>query len=124
MTAEGRIPRRRWRFYETPSGARPVAEFIDGLTDSDAARVLAAMNEVRQLGLIAARHLDGEIYEVRVDGRNQTFRVLFATEGRYNHILLALEGFSKKTRRTPPQLIQTATQRLAEWRARGRERSR
>ena len=81
------------------------------------------MNEVRQLGLTAARHLEGEIYEVRADGRDQAFRIIFATEGRYSHILLALEGFSKKTPRTPPQILRTARHRLAEWRARGRRRA-
>lgn len=54
-------PRRRWRHYETPSGRRPVKAFIDGLTDRDKASVLAAMKEVRAHGLIAARHLRGEI---------------------------------------------------------------
>lgn len=72
--------RRRWRDYRTPLGRSPAEEFIDGLYDSDAAAVLAGMEEVRDRGLRAARHLDGEIWEVRVDGDRVIYRILFAEE--------------------------------------------
>jgi phage-related protein len=116
---EPRQPRRRWRDYRTPSGRSPVEEFIDDLSDSDAAAVLAGMEEVRDRGLRAARHLDGEIWEVRVDGDRVIYRILFAEEGRRGQILLALEGFNKKTRKTPPTVIKLAKRRLADWRRRG-----
>jgi hypothetical protein len=74
-------PRRRWRDYRTPSGRSPVEEFIDSLSGSDAAAVLAGMADVRDRGLIAARHLDGDIWEVRVDGDRVIYRILFAEEG-------------------------------------------
>lgn len=73
----------------------------------------------RDEGLQVARHLHREIYEVRADGRNATFRILFAPEGKKGRVLLALEGFSKKTRKTPRRLIEVAERRLAEWRTRG-----
>jgi hypothetical protein len=73
--------KRRWRDYRTAAGRRPIKEFIDGLSDIDAASVIAAMKDVREAGLAAARHLRGEIYEVRADGDRQTFRILFAPEG-------------------------------------------
>jgi hypothetical protein len=47
-------PRRRWRDYRTTSGRSPVEEFIDSLSDVDAASVLAGMAEVRDRGLTAA----------------------------------------------------------------------
>ena len=78
------------------------------------------MKDVQEAGLDAARHLRGEIYEVRADGDGQTFRILFAPEGRRSQILLALEMFSKKTQKTPPEKIQLAERRLAEWRRRGK----
>jgi phage-related protein len=90
------------------------------LSDSDAAAVLAAMAAVRDEGPRAARHLRGEIYEVRADGDRQTFRILFATEGSAGQVLLTLEGFSKKTRKTPPDKVRLAERRLADWRRRGR----
>ena len=50
----------RWRDYQSASGRRPIKEFLAGLDDEDLASVVAAMKEVRQRGLEAARHLDGE----------------------------------------------------------------
>jgi len=115
-----RTVRRRWRFYRTASGRSPVREFLDRLTDADAAAVAAAMREVALDGLVAARHVSGDLYEVRADGAREAFRLLFATEGRESQVLLALEAFSKKTQRTPPERIGVARRRLADWRRRGR----
>jgi phage-related protein len=116
-------PKRRWRDYRTAAGRRPIKEFIDGLSDTDAAVVVAAMRDVRDVGLAAARHLRGQIYEVRADGDRQTYRILFAPEGRRSQVLLALEGFSKKTQKTPPEKIRLAERRLADWRRRGHRQS-
>lgn len=116
-------PKRRWRDYRTAAGRRPIKDFIDGISDTDAAAVVAAMRDVRDVGLAAARHLRGQIYEVRADGDRQTYRILFAPEGRRSHVLLALEGFSKKTQKTPPEKIRLAERRLADWRRRGQSQS-
>jgi phage-related protein len=116
-------PKRRWRDHRTSAGRRPIKEFIGELSDTDAAAVVAAMRDVREAGLAAARHLRGEIYEVRADGARQTFRILFAPEGRRSQVLLALDGFSKKTQKTPPEKIQLAERRLADWRRRGKAQS-
>lgn len=116
-------PKRRWRDFRTAAGRRPVKEFIDGLSDMDAAAVVAAMRDVRETGLAAARQLRGDIYEVRADGDRQTYRILFAPEGRRSQVLLALDGFSKKTQKTPPGKIQLAERRLADWRRRGKAQS-
>ena len=112
--------RRRWRFYETRAGARPVRDFLESLSDVDAAAVLQEMRNVASLGLNEARHLRGDIYEVRANGDKKAFRVLFALEGRRGQILLALEGFSKKSLQTPPQTLELAARRLADWRDRAR----
>jgi phage-related protein len=114
--------RRRWRDYKTPSGRSPVEGFIDKLSDSDAAAVLAGMEEVRDRGLSAARHLDGDIWEVRVDGDRVIYRILFAEEGSRGQILLALDGFNKKTQKTPRATIELAKRRLADWRRRGHQK--
>ena len=114
------MAQRRWRDYRTAAGKRPVREFILGLDDDDAAAVLAAMAAVRAQGLAAARHLKGDIYEVRADGDRQTFRILFATEGSASQVFLSLEGFSKKTQKTPPEKVRLAERRLADWRRRAR----
>jgi len=79
--------RRRWRDYTTESGRRPVKEFLDGLDDADLASVVAAM--------------------VRADGRGVIYRVLFAPQGKNKQVLLSLEGFRKKTQKTPAATIRS-----------------
>lgn len=115
--------RRQWRHYETVAGKKPVLEFIRALPDDDAAEIFAAMAEVRDEGVVAARHLRGDIFEVRVDGVNRIFRVLFAAEGRFSHVLLSLSAFTKKTQKTPPSEIDTAEKRLNDWRSRAQRKS-
>ncbi|HEY2056479.1 MAG TPA: type II toxin-antitoxin system RelE/ParE family toxin [Solirubrobacterales bacterium] len=116
---EPRKRRRRWRDYRTASGRRPVKEALDSLSDADLASVAAAMREVREQGLRAARHLDGDIYEVRADGVGVIYRVLFAPQGADKQILLSLEAFKKKTQRTPKEKIRLARRRLSDWERRG-----
>jgi phage-related protein len=109
----------RWRDYQTASGRRPIKEFLADLGDEDLASIVAAMKEVRQRGLEAARHLDGEIYEVRADGRGVIYRVLFAPQGRQKQVFLSLEAITKKTQRTPLGTIRLAKRRLRDWESRG-----
>jgi len=112
----GAPPRHRWRRYKTARGGDPVKRFIDGLTETETIELAAAMKDVETNGLAAARHLRGDIYEIRASGNRRTLRVLFASEGR--RIFLALEGFAKKTQKTPPSKIKVAENRLKDWRTR------
>lgn len=112
------MKRLRWRDYRTATGARPVKDFFDGLTDDEAAAVVAAMEEVAARGIAASRHLRGDIYEVRADADRHSFRVLFAQETKF--ILLSLSVFEKRTQKTPARELDAAKRRLRDWRARGR----
>jgi hypothetical protein len=94
-------PKRRWRDYRTAAGRRPVKELIDGLSDTDAAAVVAAMRDVRDTGLAAARHLRGDIHEVRADGDRQTYRILFAPEGEAGSCLRSRASRRRHGRRHP-----------------------
>jgi phage-related protein len=112
--------RLRWRDYRTLAGARPVKAFLDTLTDREVAAVVAAMREVAEYGISRARHLRGDVYEVRTSADRRSLRILFSQEARF--VLLALSGFMKKTAKTPPSEIELGEARLAGWRARGRQR--
>jgi phage-related protein len=112
--------KRQWRDYQTESGARPIKEFLMALPDEDRAAILAEMEYVREHGTSVARHLRQDIYEVRAMYNTKAYRILFACEGHFHHILLALDGFQKKTRQTPKSHIKVAEQRLADWRRRGK----
>jgi phage-related protein len=121
MQTEDAERRHRWRHYETAAGNRPVLGFIRKVPDEDKAAILAAMQEVRREGTRAARHLRGELFEVRADGQQVIYRVLFAREGEQNQVLLSLVAFNKKTQKTPPEQIELAMRRLRDWRSRARK---
>jgi len=110
---------RFWKFYRTAKGTSPVNEFLDKLSDDDAAAVLAEMEYVAEYGEQVARKLRGEIYEVRVSGKDVIYRILFATEGRWSQVLLALHAYTKKWQEARQEDIDRADKRLADWRQRG-----
>src|SRR5713101_5393646 len=120
MRSEQPAYKRQWRDYHTENGARPIKDFLLALPDEDRAAILEEMEYVREHGTAVARHLRRDIYEVRATYNTKAYRILFACEGRFNHVLLSLEGFQKKTQQTPRANIKLAEQRLAEWRRRGR----
>jgi phage-related protein len=82
------------------------------------------MGVVRREGLRAARHLRGEIWELRVSYEGVAYRLLFAPEGERSQVLLSLHFFSKKTQKTPSRAIELAERRLSDWRSRGQRRGR
>jgi phage-related protein len=120
MRSELSEHKRQWRDYQTESGARPIKDFLLALPDEDRAAVLEEMEYVREHGTSVARHLRHDIYEVRAIYNTKAYRILFACEGRFHHILLALDGFQKKTQQTPQAHMKLAEQRLADWRRRGK----
>jgi len=115
--------RRRWRFYRTPGGREPVRDFLyhPKLSDADAAAIAVAMREVRVLGREHpdVYHLRGDIWQVEIDGERVIFRLLFAEEGRFGQVLLALEVINKKWQKARDQHIRLAEKRLSDWRQRG-----
>jgi phage-related protein len=104
-------------FYESASGNRPVADVLAQFPDEDRAAIIVDMRRARSLGLAAARHLRGDLYELRVGALNAAYRLIFTQETRF--ILLALSVFAKRTRRTPERELQLAEHRLRDWRSRG-----
>lgn len=111
--------KRQWRFYRTAGGSSPVEKFLEGVPTNDRAEIAAEMAVVRSEGKKAARHLQGDLYEVRVQGQDVIYRVIFAALGRYQHVLLAVHSFVKKTQKTPKKEIDVANKRLADWQSRG-----
>ena len=97
-------------------------EFLDALPADDAAKVVVAMRQIRENGLQAARHLRGDLYEVRVPVSDQGIRVLFAPQGKRSTVLLALVAYSKKSQQAPARFIDLAESRLRDWNGRGAAR--
>ncbi len=124
MVDEGPTYHRQWRDYRSARGARPIRDFLVALPDEDRATIFEEMEHVRKEGTRVARHLRGDIYEMRVTHDNKAYRLLFASVGRFDHILLSLEGFQKKTQRTPLAKMELAERRLADWQRRGEAKKR
>jgi phage-related protein len=80
------------------------------------------MAQVRDAGrgYVDVNHLRGEIWQVEIDGKRVIYRLLFAEEGRFSQVLLALEIVNKKWQSAKSRHIAVAERRLAHWRARGR----
>ena len=74
---------------------------MDALADEEVASIIAGMKDVIERGLPAAKHLRGDVYEVRADASTRSFRLLFATEGTYSQVLLSLSVFEKRTQEDP-----------------------
>lgn len=96
MNSEQSEHERQWRDYRTVSGARPIKDFLLALPDEDRAAILEEMEYVRKHGRSVARHLRGDIYEVRTTYNTKTYRILFACEGHFHHILLSIRRVSEK----------------------------
>lgn len=85
------------------------------------ARVAGSMRRVRRLEHFPyeLEHVEGDLHAVRVFYDGCTYRVLFATEGEHDAILLALHVMQKKSQNLPKQAKRLAKQRLKSWRERG-----
>jgi phage-related protein len=116
--------KKQWRDYRTAAGGRPVKDFLAKLSPKEHAAVAAGMADVEDNGLEAARHLRGDIYEVRAEGPNRSFRLLFSAEARGGHILLALHAYEKRSQKLPRHHLDVAEKHLADWRACGAKRRR
>jgi phage-related protein len=103
-------------FYRTESGNEIVRDWLRKLEQADRNVVGQDLMRVQfrwPVGMPLCRPLGDGLWEVRSDlGSNRIARVLFCfVEGR----LLALNGFIKKTQRTPVAEIDLARKRMSEF---------
>lgn len=105
------------RFYSLPSGRQPVLSWLA----EQPAEVRAAFAHLFELlehkgtsvGEPHVKPLGNKLYELRVNGRDGTYRTLyFATSGRR---FVMLHAFQKKTRKTPTKDLETARRRMADF---------
>jgi len=110
-----RVPSWIVEVYRDVRGRVPILEYLDNLQLKDRARVVRVVELLEDYGpalrMPHARHLQGKLWELRVDGRPNSFRILYATISNRRFILLHI--FAKKSDKTPPREIAIATRRLA-----------
>ena len=103
--------------YQDARGHRPVEEFILGLPEKHQGRIAWTVELLKeyglQLGMPYARHLRGQLWELRVSAGRARYRIIYSAHTGRRFILL--HGFVKKTRRTPRQELVIAERRMAEF---------
>ena len=103
--------------YCEARGRVPVQDFLDALPLKDRARVSRTVALLEDYGpalkMPHARHLQGKVWELRIDGRPNSYRVLYAAVPGQKFILLHV--FAKKSNQTPRREIETAQRRLTNY---------
>lgn len=105
-------------FYRPESGASPVEEFLDALSDQDAQKASWVLRLVERLDMVPGQHLkklDGTdwLWEVRVQSGGRYHRLLGFFGG--GALLVLTSGFSKKQQKTPRREIELAHQRRTDY---------
>jgi phage-related protein len=103
--------------YEDKDGRAPVDDAFDELSVTDRARIQRVIDLLMDYGLTLkmphAGHLQGKLWELRMDGRPNSYRVIYAAVPVRKFLLLHL--FAKKSQKTPQKEIDTASRRLADY---------
>ncbi|MFA5957074.1 type II toxin-antitoxin system RelE/ParE family toxin [Hyphomicrobium sp.] len=102
-------------FFRTSAGAEPVRDWLKELPAEDRNRIGLDLMRVQYrwpVGMPLARPLSKGLWEVRSTLASQRIaRVIFCF---HDHQLVALNGFIKKSQRTPVQEIDLALDRRKE----------
>ena len=101
-------------FYIGANGESPVRAFIAGLDDKTRVRIGSSIERLRTLNTQAreplVKHLEGKLYELRIESSTNIYRVLyFFFTGRR---IVLLHAFQKKSQKTPAKEIETALQHM------------
>lgn len=97
-------------FYQTESGEIPVKDFIDSLQVKDQAKMSRCIEMLKELGpFLKEPHrapIENGIYELRSKVSSNIQRILYFHYE--NGVYVLLNGFTKKTGKTPPREIAKA----------------
>ncbi|MBI3988989.1 MAG: type II toxin-antitoxin system RelE/ParE family toxin [candidate division NC10 bacterium] len=104
-------------FYETLEGSRPVEEFLRGLPRTQAAKVNAVITLLSKrgptLGFPHSSQVIGKLRELRIQLGRGRIRVLYFFAP--SRVGVLLHAFAKRTAKLPPQEINLALQRMADY---------
>ena len=101
-------------YYVDDDGTAPVREFIVSLDPKTRVRLQWSLDQLQARNIMAraplAKHLDGKLWELRVESRTNIYRVLyFMHTGRR---IVLLHAFQKKAQKTPAGEIALANKRM------------
>jgi phage-related protein len=99
-------------FFETDRNKEPVREWLQQLTPRDKKIIGEDIKTIQfgwPLGMPLARHIDGDIWEVRSKLSGGIARVLFVLEG---NAMVLIHAFIKKQQKTPKPDIDLVRARI------------
>ena len=102
-------------FYKTKAGNEPVLEWLREQDADTRKRIGDDLRTVQigwPLGMPLVGKMGGGIYEVRVGLADGIARLLFFQSGDQ---LVIVEGFIKKSQKTPPRILDNAKSRKSEF---------
>ena len=105
-------------FYKTEQGVKPAGQFINSVDDLKLrAKIIRSIKLLeqfgRELGMPDAKHLKDGIYELRtIQGNNIARCLYFFTVG---DMAIITNGIIKKTKKTPPEVIEIAERNRADY---------
>lgn len=100
------------KFFMTDSGNEPVREWLRTLSAQDKKTIGEHIKTVQigwPLGMPLVKHLDDDIWEVRVKLHNRIARILFVMS---HQSMVLLHGFIKKDQKIPKSDFDLAKERL------------
>ena len=112
------MPQLEVRHYESASGRDVIGQFIDRLSTRDAAKCNAAIEWLRTGDIDyhpnARKHLDGDVWELRVRSAGEQFRFLYGVERGVAYLLVAIHKKQQKVDRDDIRLAQSRFNEVAE----------
>lgn len=105
-------------FYETPSGKKPVEEFLDTLSSKQAQKAAWVLKLVEELDIVPSPYFKklentDNLWEVRVLFGSDIFRFLSFFDG--PSLVVLTHAFQKKTQKTPKNAIRVAEERKRDY---------
>lgn len=109
---------REIKFYITPSGKSPVADFLDSLTSKQVKKVTWVLNLIENTNRVPREYFKklagtSGIWEVRVQSGSNIFRLLGFMD--YGKFVVLTNGFVKKSQKTPKNEIEIAENRKSDY---------
>ncbi|MFA4907066.1 MAG: type II toxin-antitoxin system RelE/ParE family toxin [archaeon] len=105
-------------FYRTDAGKCYINEFLDYLSGKEAQKVVWIFKIVEELEIVPKRYFKKlanteDIWEVRIEGKDKTYRILGFFDG--NKIVVLNHALIKKTQKTPKHDIEIAEHRKRDY---------
>lgn len=101
-------------FYKDEEGKEPVPDFLSSLPSGTRAKVVKLIDLLAEQGVLLkepyTRHVRRKLRELRIKDNVGLFRVFYFTYTGRRFILL--DGFLKKTDKTPKREIEIAEKRM------------